>query len=221
MKSILVLDDDVSQLNYMTKILGTEFKISTYNNSIEAYTSLKENHFDALIIDYHMPIINGLEFIKKIKNIKNFNSSLFILSSDSSSDTKIQALNLGIKDFLWPQMNKEELVLRIKNHLNFENSSSTNQLFKHYRDIQIDMNNMSASIKGQKIELTLIEFKILSYLIGLATNIVDRQLLKKFTWPDCVVLDKTLNTHLSNLRIKLINSQVEIKSIKGEGIILI
>jgi two-component system response regulator AdeR len=128
--------------------------------------------------------------------------------------TKLQALALGVKDFLWPEMQKEEIILRIKNHL----QTST---IRSYKNLKIDLQNFSAFLSGNKLELTLIEFKILSILASGEGEVVSRKKLIEFTWPDIQVMDKTLNTHLTNLRAKLSGSNLEIKSLKGEGILLV
>lgn len=217
MKSVFILDDDSAQLNYLTGLLQNDFKVQSTTSPINALAIFETNKFDAVIVDVHMPIINGFEFIQSIRKNKTCNdAALFILSSDTSVQTKIQALNLGITDFLWPEMMKEELVLRIKNQITHKN-----ELHKSYKDLTVDVTNLSAALSGKKLELTLIEFKILSFLIGHAGKIISREDLKEFTWPEATVLDKTINTHLTNLRTKILDSSVEIKSIKGEGILLV
>lgn len=217
MKSIFILDDDSAQLNYLTHLLQDDFKIQTTTSPITALAIFETHKFDAVIVDVHMPIINGFEFIQSMRKKKHCSdSAIFILSSDTSVQNKIQALNLGITDFLWPDMMKEEIILRIKNQL-----SHKNELHKSYKGLTVDVTNLSAALNGKKLELTLIEFKILSFLIGQAGTIITRDNLKEFTWPEATVLDKTINTHLTNLRTKLMDSAIEIKSVKGEGILLI
>lgn len=216
MKSVFILDDDSAQLSYLADILKHDFKVQSTTSPISALSIFDQARFDAVIVDVHMPIINGFEFIQSIKKKKNCtDSALFILSSDNSVQTKMQALNLGITDFLWPEMMKEEILLRIKNQL-----SNKSELHKVYKDLTIDVVNLSASLGGQKLELTLTEFKILSYLVTHAGKVITRNELKDFTWPQTLVLDKTINTHLTNLRAKVAGSIVEIKSVKGEGILL-
>ena len=220
MKTVLILDDDKSQLNYLSNLLESDFRVHTTNSPLSAFNIFQENQFDAIIVDVHMPIINGFEFIRSIKDQKNcFNSALFILSSDTSMQTKIEALNLGVKDFLWPEMTKEEIILRIKNQILPKNISES-QLVKTYKDLKVELLNLTAFHSDKKLDLTLIEFKILSFLISNATRVVTREELKDFTWPEAIVLDKTLNTHMTNLRSKLSESDVEIKSVKGEGILM-
>lgn len=212
MKTLFILDDDKNQLDYLKDILSNDFIITTESNPIQALKWIETNFPDAMIIDIHMPIINGFDFIEsmKSKNLK-YLPKIFILSSDTRVETKIKGLSLGVKDFLWPDMSKEEIVIRIKNQL------EENQNLK-FKNIYIDKDNLIASIENEKLDLTLIEFKVLSYLIANQSRIPTREEIKSYTWPDMVVLDKTLNTHLTNLRNKLAPAQVEIKSIKGEGI---
>lgn len=220
MHNVLILDDDKSQLIHLSSLLKDHFDIHTANTPLTAYKLINSHKFDAIIVDVHMPIINGFDFIKSIKEDNDFTSALFILSSDNSMTTKVQALNLGVKDFLWPNMSKEEIVPRIKNHLgqNKENSKSS---CKIYNDLKINTATLSAFVSDKKLNLTLLEFKILNYMVQHAKVVVMRDDLKSFVWPQETVSDKTLNTHLTNLRLKLSGSSVELKSIKGEGVILV
>lgn len=220
MHNVLILDDDKSQLIHLSSLLKDHFDIHTANTPLTAYKLINSHKFDAIIVDVHMPIINGFDFIKSIKEDITFNSALFILSSDTSTTTKVQALNLGVKDFLWPDMSKEEIVPRIKNHLNQSNENiKTSE--KSYLDLKINTATLSAFISDKKLNLTLMEFKILNFLVQNAKKIVSRNDLKEFVWPQENVSDKTLNTHLSNLRVKISGTNLDIKSIKGEGVLLV
>lgn len=220
MKSLLLLDDDHAQLDYLASILETDYKITKCRNAIEAWNNFNTINYDGCIIDVHMPIISGLEFIQQIREKKTQNHcSFFLLSSDTSNITKIQALNLGIKDFLWPDMSKEEISVRIKNNLHAE-KNCPKLAVKTYKDLSVDILKLMAYINSSKLELTLIEFKLLNQLLLAPNTIISRDELKQLIWPEVFVLDKTLNTHLTNLRLKISKSEVEIKSVKNEGIIL-
>lgn len=217
MNSLLILDDDRAQLSYLSTLLKDEFLITTANTPLKAYNLINAQNFDAIIVDVHMPIINGFDFIKSISEYTDFNSALFILSSDTSTKTKICALNLGVQDFLWPEMTKEEITLRIKNQLVKPRKS---EYVTKYKDIKIDTQNFTALCGEIKLDLTLTELKILTYLINHSSILVSRDELKEFAWPGTMVLSKTLNSHLTNLRSKISISQIEIKSVKGEGVLL-
>ncbi len=218
MKKILLVDDDKIQLNHLEKMLSSTFAVHKTDSPLVAWNHIKEFHYDAIVVDAHMPVINGFEFIEKLtKNGLQKMPLVFILSSDTSLPTKLQALKLGISDFLWPEMSPEEIILRMTNRMgeSIKEPILTNQ----YKTLRIDMVTLSIYQNDLKLDLTQIEYKILAYLISHHNVIIERSVLKEHIWPGMVVLDKTLNTHLTNLRSKLNNSEVELRSIKNKGLI--
>ncbi len=214
MEKILIIDDDSSQLNYFSTMLEPEFKIEISNNLLCATEVFKTTNFDAVIS-------KDLEFIDSIKLTKfSQKPALFILQSESSSENKMRALRLGVNDFLCAKMSQEEIILRIRNQLFHKNTSITHSL-KSYKDIEMNLLTMNVTQSNKKLELTLLEYKLLSYFIGHQQRIVTRKDLKEFAWPNTSVQDKTVNTHISNLRSKLDTKLLEIKAIKGKGFVLI
>lgn len=94
-------------------------------------------------------------------------------------------------------------------------------LVRYYKNLTLDLNTISAFISNERLELTLIEYKILLILIDSTSELVARQKIIDFVWPKTVVAEKTLNTHLTNLRAKLKPAGIEFKNIKNVGISLI
>lgn len=211
--SVLILDNNIEQLQYLSNLLVDIFEIYTAENLIDAQNLFKKREFVACVINSNIPNINIFNFIHSLKSQCITNTSYFIWNSSKYYNSNINTLKLGIRDFLDPEMSQEEIIIRIKNQIKSE--------IRYYKDIKIDLNNFNAFVLNKKIELTLIEFKILSHLLKSPNKTIPRETLINFTWPSMLVLDKTLNTHLSNLRIKIANSNVKIKSIKSEGIILL
>ena len=221
MEKILIIDDDSSQLKYFSQKLVPEFKIEISNNASNATKIFNDTFFDAVIINVHRPIVNGFDFISSLKiNNCASKSALFILNDETSNEIKMRALHLGVNDFLCPKMPKEEIVLRIRNQLLNKNLPIL-LLTKSYKNLDMNLLTLVVTQSEKKLDLTLLEFKLLSYLITHQKAIVTRDKLKEFAWPDTVVQDKTLNTHISNLRSKMNTELLEIKSIKGKGFILI
>jgi DNA-binding response OmpR family regulator len=219
-KSVLIIDDDNIQLNYLEGILSAKFSVFKADNPIKGWEKFSQSNFDAIIVDAHMPVINGFEFVLKIqRDWPHKFPAVFILSADSSQSIKIQALKLGISDFLWPNMTQEEMVLRIENRLEKEEEKKSD-LIHQYKKIKINISSMKAFLNDTKLDLTSIEFKMLTFMVAHPNEIIKRSELKEFIWPQTVVLDKTLNTHLTNLRIKLKDASIDLKSVKNEGVIL-
>lgn len=217
MKKLLIIDDDAGQSSFLESILCEDFSITLESDPLKALAATKHTNFNAILIDVHMPIMDGFEFIKKFRHQNPAPTPIFILSSDKSYDTRIKALNLEIKDFLYPEMSKEELIIRIKNHL--QPDGTINKIIQ-YKDVTLDSLSLSVYVNRNKIEVTLTEYKILKFLISNSETFSDKQILKDEIWSNTVVMDKTLNSHLTNLRAKLSESAVQIKSDKFKGIIL-
>jgi two-component system alkaline phosphatase synthesis response regulator PhoP len=213
MNPILIVDDCQNQLNFLKTKLSNYFFVDIASNAFDALKACKTTKYEAIIVDLHMPIMNGIDFIKEYRHFNTEFKNIFILSTDCSQNAKIEALNLGINDFLWPEMDDQELVLRISNQINHSKNSV------EYKKIKINFNDLVVFVDSRKIDFTLIEFKILKTLICNANKVILRDDLKKLVWPDLIVQDKTLNTHLTNLRGKIEGSETEIKSIKNEGIL--
>ncbi len=98
---ILHVDDDASFLRVSKRILELEnkFKVDSATSVDEAFGKLKTQPYDAIICDYNIPIKNGLDFLKEIREHKN--DIAFIIFTDSGAeDVVIRAINLGADYYL-------------------------------------------------------------------------------------------------------------------------
>lgn len=214
MKKLLIVSEDRSLDSKIHSLLKNNYSVSFISEINEAIKKIDVNEFDGYVID---PEYNtsGIEFVKQAKTKKS-SLKFFAIDNHINLQQKIDILTAGVNDILSVDMHTEEILLRLKNHLDVKEYGR-----KKYKDIKIDLSNLSAYCNNEKLDLTLIEFKILLFLSNRPGEIITRDQLKNFTWPDSQVQDKTINTHLTNLRLKISKSVVRIKSIKGEGIILV
>lgn len=195
MDKILLLDDDPLQLEYLITLLRSDYSCESFTNPLNAIQSISEKQYSAIITDLHMPVCNGVEFIKKVRESNGNNLPIFVFSNDFSQLSKLNCLELNIKDYLHSSMCDEEIKLRIKNHV-------VNTRLLTYKDIVIDEVTMSVHINKEQIDLTQIEYKILVYLLRNQIKVEKKNLLH-FIWPNRIVIEKTLNTHMTNLRVKI------------------
>lgn len=215
MKKILIVNNDSSSNSKIYNLLKTSYDtvfIGDLNKAVDAATN---QDYDAFFIDIAEGVV-GFDFVRNLKKANNSSTNFFAIDDQKILKAKIEALSLGVKDIFSSDMHQDEVILRMKNH--FESKEfGTNK----YKDLKVELATLSAFCGKQKLDLTLIEFKLLLFLIRRAGEIVGRDDLKNFTWPNSAVQDKTINTHLTNLRLKLGATPVKVKSIKGEGVILV
>ncbi|MDD0852479.1 response regulator transcription factor [Halobacteriovorax sp. GB3] len=219
MYKVLYVDDSEMNLDYFGDIFSQKFNVKLVQNPINALSVLADETFDAIVLDVHMPLCDGFDLFKKMRD-RNLvkNCPVLFFSSDSTEKSTIKGLKIGCDDYLTRTMTGEELQLRIANRIKKYKSFTEDEM--SVGNIKIDKKAMQVFLDGNRLSLTGTEFKI---LLGLSTNkgkLVPREELSKIVWGDTEVAVGTMNTHITNLRSKLDGFNHKIASIKGRGFIL-
>ena len=118
-KKILVIDDDESIRFILNHFLHKDYEIVCKKNGQEGLVYLQKGNIpDLIILDLIMPEMNGVDFIKNIKQSNYFNSiPIIVLSAKENSKEKIECFKLGADDYIIKPFNPEELKLRTFNLL--------------------------------------------------------------------------------------------------------
>lgn len=122
-KKILIVDDNQTNLTLLTMMLNrSEYDTLTANSGIEAIQMYKDNNLDIILMDYRMPIMNGAEATKQIRDIENQDSSgtrtpIIIVSGSLTDETRESLLNIGVDDFIDKPIIRDTVVSVIQNHL--------------------------------------------------------------------------------------------------------
>ena len=201
-------------------MLEQDFTLELIQKPLSAIDFLKKNRTDLVLLDLHMPNIDGFELYQKIKSAYPLCPIIF-LSGDSSENSIVKGLDLGADDYITKPVSNSELIARIKNKINSriaKPETTENQIikfdgFKLYCEMQV------AEVANNKIQLTPIEFKFIYLLAKNPNKVFSREYVTDYIWPNTVVQNQNIDTHLSNLRKKLLPFSRYIKTIKSEGII--
>lgn len=216
---VTIVDDVKDNLKSYNELLSSTFNLELIQNPLELLSFLAKAQTDLILLDLHMPTINGFELYQKFKTTHSDLPVIF-LSGDPSEESIIRGLNLGADDFIVKPVSLRELVARIKNKITVKPASSLadNILmfdgFKLYCDMQM------AEIADEKIQLTPIEFKLIHLLAKNPNKVFSREYITNLLWPNIHVQNQNIDTHLSNLRKKLMPFSRYIKTIKSRGYIL-
>ncbi len=114
-KQLLVIDDEVSIGIIIEINFSDNYDVIQLSNGREALDWLLEgNHPEAIVADINMPELDGISFVKQIRNIALYQETpLIVLSSEEVSTKKIEALKAGADDYLVKPFNPEELAVRL------------------------------------------------------------------------------------------------------------
>lgn len=225
MARILGIEDDQDYQAYLSSILK-EHSLTFVSNTTDALR-IAENgrdHFDLILLDVSLPDGNGLKILPRLKEYLSPRFvPIMILSSDSDIITKVAAFGVGADDYIIKPTDPSEIRARIEARLRTAQSFMVEKSVLEYRDILIDLDKMTVQIllKNEQrigIELTPFEFKILRLLISRPGQVYTREIIIDRVWGiDKFITSRTVDAHVSHLRKKLLQSDVQIETVLSAG----
>ena len=216
---ILLIEDDewiITPLSLYLKQSG--FTLSICRDGWDAIDTFHHTKPNLVILDINLPNQNGVEICRKIRTFSGI--PIIMLSARESEDDKVALLELGADDYVSKPFSTRELVARIQTILKrwegkIINKNSTKLLI--FGDIQVDIKNFVVTLRWEEIKLTKTEFGILEYFIKNNKNVIKREnLMKDIMGYDQYLYDRTIDTHVKNLRKKLWEA-INIETIRGIG----
>lgn len=220
---LTIVDDLEDNLVSYQELLSPKFELELIKDPDQLIPFLTNSKTDMILLDLHMPKVKGFDLYKRIKTHLLRDFPVIFLTADPSEEAVIEGLSLGAEDFISKPVSLRELEARIINKINKlnENSETTSSIkivllpgFKLFLDTQC------AEINGHSIQLTPIEFKLISLFSKHPNEIFSRQHISNLLWPNIPVQNQKIDTHLSNLRKKLEPFSKNLKTIKSRGYIL-
>lgn len=220
-EKILVVDDEITLLEVVKDYLKKEnYNVYTAISGSEAIKLFKTIKPDFIILDLMLPDISGEDVCRHVRKISEV--PILMLTAKSSEDDRIEGLVLGADDYLTKPFSPRELVMRVKAILrrtkgNFNTSSnpSGTVLFgvpqkepyldkTNHPSIEIDKNEHVVKKNGEVINITPNEYKILLTLAENPNRTFSRnQLINAALGYDYLGYDRTIDTHIKNLRQKI------------------
>lgn len=217
---ITIVDDINDNLKSYKELLCQNFDLELIQHPLDLLNFLEKKSTDLVLLDFHMPTINGFKLYQQFKTTLPMLPVIFI-TGDSSEELIVDGLNLGADDFIVKPISSRELVARIKNKilLKMIKDDSDEKILSH-GDFKLYLDMQMAEIDNKKIQLTPTEFKFIFLLIKNPNKVFSREYVTKLLWPETHVQNQNIDTHLSNLRKKLLPFSHFIKTIKSRGYIL-
>lgn len=182
---ILYIDDKTDFLQKV-KTCAEPNQVLFLQHSYKIDSSLLQANPSLIICDIHMPLVDGFEIYRMFREF-SLNTYFIFLSEDDSHLTVSRTLNLYNCTFISRSISEGHLKAIIQANCS---------------EFKLCEKQLTASYQGNDIPLTPIEFKILLALKNSNLHIAKED-LKKIVWDKVFVSDRTINTHIGNLRLKL------------------
>jgi two-component system, OmpR family, response regulator len=218
-RTILIVEDE----EILREIIKDYFSSAGYHaleahDGQEALQLFAENEVDLVILDIMLPIIDGWAVCRRIR--KQSNVPIIMLTARSDEDDTLLGFELGADDYVTKPYSPPILLARAKRLLETTHHSlpRTNENTFSINEIYVHFPSKTVKVKGEMIHLTHTEFEILTHLMRNKGLVISREQLMMSIWGyDFTGDDRTINTHIRNLRQKLGSKANLIKTIVRTG----
>ena len=208
----LVVEDDVFLRDGLCEMLQREgYAADCAGTCREARRLAAEKSYNLIILDIMLPDGSGLDLCSGWRSGGLETPILFLTAKDDEVQV-VRGLDTGGDDYVTKPFRLAELLSRIRALLRRNHPP----LYEK-GELRIDLQTMSASCKGEQLNLTPTEFQLLSALLRNAGRVLTRKILLQTIWDDggLYIDDNTLSVHISRLREKVGAGRIE--TVRGVG----
>ncbi len=220
---VLLVDDDRELCQMLTEYLDAEhFEVKSVHDGADALKELQSNPFELLILDVMLPSVGGFDVLRKLG--ASYETPILMLTARGDDVDRIVGLELGADDYLSKPFNPRELVARMRAILRRasirrERGNVPEEL--SVGPIVLNTGTHQVRVAGAQVTLTGAEFRVLELLMRSAGQVISREAMtEQALGRKLVPYDRSIDTHISNLRRKLdleIGKNPEIKNVRGSG----
>ncbi len=216
---LLLIDDDRELGEMLTEYLEAEHLDVAHRLSGEdGIDELKGGNYQLVILDIMLPGMNGLDVLKEIRTVSNVPTIMLTAKGDDID--RIVGLELGADDYLSKPFNPRELLARIKAILRRGTAETPSQRLEA-GEVSIDLKAQRVTADNTTLKLTGSEFDLLVCLAESPGTVLSKdELTQRALGRKHMPYDRSLDTHMSNLRKKLADAGVKsptIQSRRGVG----
>ena len=233
MKPILMIDDDTELCEMVGEYLALEgFRVAAQHDGASGLERAGEGEFEAILLDVMLPKLSGFEVLKRLRggNSAGAQTPVLMLTARGQAVDRIVGLEVGADDYLPKPFDERELVARLRAILrrvrpaaNDAATSGDKRETLSVGDLQIDGGARLAKCGDESLNLTAVEFDLLSLLAQSAGDIVTRETIsKRILDRNLSAFDRSVDTHISRLRRKIgayPDGAERVKTVRGVGYI--
>lgn len=213
-ETILIIDDDTKLRKMLSDYLsGYEYVVQESPDGTDAAKTIALSHPAVVVLDVMMPGKDGFEVLTDIRKVSNV--PVIMLTAKGDPSDRVVGLEMGADDYLPKPFNLRELLARIRAALRRYSPEIKQDNSLEIGGIVLDIIMQTLTIASTQYELSTTEFKVLSALMHNPDIPLSRDQLLNSGWgKESIVLDRTVDAHISRLRNYFNNHKGHEKRIK-------
>ena len=218
---ILIVEDEFNLADAIsTRLKKEKYQVDICADGEEGLYNATTNIYDLIILDVMLPGINGFEILNNIRK-EEIKTKVIMLTAKSTLEDKLTGLEHGANDYITKPFHIEELIARVNIQLK-DPTEIKNKNIIIYGDIELNIATSKLDCKntGETVELVCKEFQLLEYFMRNPNQILSKDQIYDKVWGmESEIESNNLEAYLSFIRkkLKLIESNVNIKSVRGLG----
>ncbi|ASA95497.1 MULTISPECIES: response regulator transcription factor [Anoxybacillaceae] len=214
---ILLAEDDVRLGKMVVHMLKKENHVVDWvQNGEDAYYFAKQTDYDLLILDWMMPIQEGTEVCRTLRN-EGFSGAILMLTARDALEDRVTGLDLGADDYIVKPFEFSELFARIR--------ALSRRATKPFQTEELSIGNLTLNLNGhsikrgeKRIQLTNREFQLMELFMRNPNQILPRELIIERIWGlDADITSNNIDSFIRLLRKKLGDDGTLIQNIRGVG----
>lgn len=200
--AILVVEDETALLTLLRYNLEKEgFTVSAAHDGEEALLQLKEAKPDAVLLDWMLPRVSGIEVCRQIRRTPAWRDlPVIMLTARGEEGDRVRGLDSGADDYIVKPFSPNELIARLRAVIRRARPASNAETLR-FSDLALDLSAHKISRDGKPIHLGPTEFRLLRYLMERPGRVFSREQLLDAVWGrDAEVELRTVDVHIRRLR---------------------
>ncbi len=220
---IIIIEDEadiVEMVRYNFRKEG--FEVESYGRGREGLEQLRRNPPDLLLLDIMLPDEDGFSICRQLRSEDRLKElPVIFLTARGEEVDRIVGLEIGADDYVVKPFSPRELVARVKAILRRRTRTAERDDVVEIRGLRLDSRTQDVTVRGNPVDLSALEFKLLFFLASHPRQIFSRERLLDEVWGrDCSVTLRTVDVHIRRLREKIEaqpDSPEYIGTVRGAG----
>lgn len=219
-EKIYLVEDEIDILELLCLNLESAgYKVRGFDTALPMLKRLENDPPDLLILDLMLPDMDGFEVCKELKSEpESARIPIIMLTARVDLQDRVKGLDYGADDYITKPFENDELLARVRAVLRRASWEAEKNVLQITPDFKLDFNRFEAFLEQKRLDLTLTEFKILQILTKRPGWVFSRSQILDLLWgTDKIVIERTVDVHIKNLRDKIGIYASMIKNVRGMG----
>jgi len=219
-QKLMIIDDSRDIRESLVEIFQEEFEILQAENGQDGLDKIVDFDPDIVLLDVVMPIMDGFQTCLRLRQQEaTKNIPIIFLTTKNEPQTETFGLELGADDFMHKPFNSDVLKARVKRRLEGAASAATGSVGEttELEGFLIEWDRQEISHGDERISLTTKELGLLRLFVQNKGRVLSRETILERVWADTYITDRTIDSHVKELRKKIPPLVTLLKTVYGAG----